>query len=196
MKKDFDILPHTADIKIRAYGKTLEEFFRNALVGMFKAIGPKIDQSYGAGVSTLPGDFKVEVGRKIELEAIDYEVLLVNFLSEALYLSDVNNEAYLDAKIEKIELCKTHDEIYGQKDDKANYQINYKVSCQEPCQEPFQENFQENCQENFSKVKIKALIFGTPVKGFEVVEIKAVTYNDLKLENIDGVWQSDIVFDI
>ena len=41
MKKDFEFLPHTADLKIRAYGNTLEELFCHALIGMFQAIGPK-----------------------------------------------------------------------------------------------------------------------------------------------------------
>ena len=41
MTKDFESIPHTADIKIRVYGNTLAELFRNALAGMFQSTGPK-----------------------------------------------------------------------------------------------------------------------------------------------------------
>ena len=39
--KDFEMVPHTADIKIRAYGNTMEELFRHALQGMFQSIRPQ-----------------------------------------------------------------------------------------------------------------------------------------------------------
>ena len=39
--KDFEMVPHTADIKIRAYGHTMEELFRHALQGMFQSIRPQ-----------------------------------------------------------------------------------------------------------------------------------------------------------
>jgi len=34
--KSYELIDHTADIGIRAFGKTLEELFRNAAVGMFE----------------------------------------------------------------------------------------------------------------------------------------------------------------
>ena len=161
MKIGFEILPHTADIKIRVYGETLEELFVNAVIGMFQAIGPKID-----GCKILQDRVicdKLPVSRKIELEAIDAEVLLVKFLSEVLYLSDVNNEAYLGACVHELKLD----------------------SC---------ESGQKICKNG--RARICATLYGIKVQGFEVVEIKAVTYNDLNLKLIDGVWQTDIVFDI
>jgi SHS2 domain-containing protein len=33
----FEILEHKADLKIRVFGKTKEELFENAVVGMFEA---------------------------------------------------------------------------------------------------------------------------------------------------------------
>lgn len=91
--KRFDILPHTADFKIRVYGTTLPELFANACIGMFSCIGPqsKLCTQQGAEIicSTLPEQ------RTVEIKAMDKEMLLVDFLSEALYLSDVHNEAYL-----------------------------------------------------------------------------------------------------
>ena len=86
---------------------------------------------------------------EIKVEAIDRDALLVDFLSEALYLSDVNNEAYLDVEINEL-----------------------------------------------SDTTISATLRGIKITGFEVVEIKAVTHHDLKIKEIDGMWQVDIVFDI
>lgn len=145
--KDFELLPHTADLKIRAYGTTLKELFSNALKGMFTSIHPITSScSYIQERLVCPS---LPKEHSIELNAPDLESLLVNFLSEALYLSDLHNEAYLHADIE----------------------------------------FLDNNH-------IKATISGIAIEGFEVVEIKAVTYHDLKIEKANSMWQVDIVFDI
>jgi SHS2 domain-containing protein len=94
MDKDFEILPHTADLQIRAYGKNIKELFCNALKGMFSSLGPEV----------IP-DEKVEL-RTFDVSSGDRELLLVDFLSEALYLSDVYGEAYLDVEI--TEMSDTH----------------------------------------------------------------------------------------
>jgi SHS2 domain-containing protein len=70
----FEILEHTADVGIRALGATLEECFEQATWALAGIIG--IDR---------PGE-----GEDIEvaLEASDLEGLLVDWLSEVLYLHD------------------------------------------------------------------------------------------------------------
>jgi len=146
-KLDFEILPHTADIKIRAYGKNKKELFRNALIGMFQSIHPII-----AGCKTENNRVVCDALPEhhiIELKASDEESLLVDFLSEVLYLSDVHNEAYLDVTIDEL-----------------------------------------------TDTSIKATIHGIAVTGFEVVEIKAVTYHELVIKKDDGGWVAEIVFDI
>jgi SHS2 domain-containing protein len=145
--KDFEILPHTADLKLRAYGKTREELFRNALIGMFQSIGPQ-SKSCKHINDRLVCD-KLPQTRTINIVSPDNTLLLIDFLSEALYLSDVYNEAYLDVTID--ELNDTH---------------------------------------------VKATLHGIVVDRFDVVEIKAVTYHDIHIKQINGIWQADIVFDI
>ncbi len=145
--KDFEILPHTADLKIRVYGKTVKELFCNALIGMFQSIGPKSSAcTYQNDRIVCP---ELPISHEVELTSIDYDILLVDFLSEALYLSDVNDEAYLDATIEYLE-----------------------------------------------ETKIKAILHGIKIDTFEVVEIKAVTFHGLDIHQENGIWQTDIVFDI
>lgn len=97
-KKDFEVLSHKADLKIRAYGKDLKELFRNALRGMFLSIGPIIEEHD----ETEGGSNNEQCWREIDISAPDCELLLVDFLSEALYLSSVNKEAYLDIEISEI----------------------------------------------------------------------------------------------
>ena len=96
MKKEYEVLPHTADLQIRVYGKDLKELFRNAVRGMFDSIHPEFDPEFKG---------REKNRRKIEVESHDLEALLVDFLSEALYLSDVHGEAYLDVEI--LEMSKT-----------------------------------------------------------------------------------------
>ena len=92
MNKDigFEILPHTADFRMRIYGKTLEELFTNGLIGMFIAMHPFYKKPHK------------EAKREIVASAAKTEYLLINFLSECLYLSDAYNEAYDNITIQSL----------------------------------------------------------------------------------------------
>ncbi len=145
--KDFEFIPHTADIKIKVYGTTLEQLFKNALVGMFQAVGPKIKECKKVNNRVVCDE--LPKNRSINLNSIDKEALLVDFLSEAVCLSDIHDEAYFDVTINEL-----------------------------------------------TDTSITATLHGIKVQGFDVVEIKAVTYHELNIQNIDGIWQTYIVFDI
>ena len=145
--KDFESVPHTADLKIRVCGKDLKTLFINALIGMFQSIKPQIEGcSYINERIVCPS---LPIKHEIEINSVDRNALLVDFLSDALYLSDVHNEAYLNAVIHEL-----------------------------------------------SDTYLKATLEGIAVQGFEVVEIKAVTYHDLDIHQVNNHWQTDIVFDI
>ena len=77
--KKFEIIDHTADIGLIAWGKSIEELFANAALGMFHIIANQKD------LENAKRDFEEEVN----VEAIDYEALLVNWLNELLYLFEV-----------------------------------------------------------------------------------------------------------
>jgi len=74
--KEFEILEHTADIGIAAYGKNKKEIFINAAKGMFEII---------AGETK---NLKENFYDKIELEADNLEGLLFAWLNELLYISE------------------------------------------------------------------------------------------------------------
>jgi SHS2 domain-containing protein len=107
-QKNYEYFDHTADIGIRAYGKTLNEAFENAALAMFDTI-------------TVIENI-TEVGEyKIQLASNDLEQLLVDWLSELLYVHetervllcrfkvDVDHEKYklvANAYGEKLDLSK------------------------------------------------------------------------------------------
>ena len=78
--KKFEILEHKADLKIRVFGKDLRELFLNAIVGMFEEAGYESEGE--------------EIKREIKISSLDLPSLLVDFLSEVLYLCEVNREVY------------------------------------------------------------------------------------------------------
>lgn len=81
----FKILPHTADLKLEVFGKDAQDLFKNAMTGMFEAAG-------------YCGKEGKEVKRKIKCEGMDLASLLVSFLDEVLYLSEVYEEVYHEVK--------------------------------------------------------------------------------------------------
>ena len=130
----YEILEHPADLKIRSYGKEMAEVFSNMLAGMSKSCRSELT--------------KEKVNREIKIEAPDRESLLVNFLSEALSLADINKEVYLKAKFNQL---------------KDNY--------------------------------LEAKLEGYKIKSKEL-EIKAVTWHDLKIEKKDNLLEATVLFDI
>ena len=101
MDKKFEVLPHTADFKLRAYGKDEEELFSHAVQGMFESLSPVWQEE--------------TVERSITVESSDIELLLVDFLSEALYFSDVYKEAYDKCVIEEISHTCVKGVLHGKK---------------------------------------------------------------------------------
>ena len=101
--KEFEILEHTADIGIAAYGKTKREVFINAAKGMFEII---------AGENkTLKENFC----DKIKLEADNLEGLLFAWLSELLYLSETKLVVLNKFEIKDLSNNKIEAEVGGAK---------------------------------------------------------------------------------
>ncbi|AKB52727.1 Archease [Methanosarcina barkeri str. Wiesmoor] len=87
--KQYEYLDHTADIKFQAYGKTREEVFENAALAMFNVI---ID------TKKISGD----TAREIFLKSPDLESLLVDWLSELLYLFEVDEIVFREFRVDNI----------------------------------------------------------------------------------------------
>jgi len=97
----YEILGHTADVRLRIGSETLEELFRDALLGMMEIA--KSDQKTNAERTT----------RTIALEASDQTALLVDFLNEVLFQSHVNKEIYTGVTFTKFQEKSLGAEIEG-----------------------------------------------------------------------------------
>ncbi len=85
----YEFLYHIADAKFRAFGLTLEEAFENAGLALFNVM---IDTS----------NLKASEERRVELTSPDIKMLLVDWLSELLYLFEVDEIIFSEFRIEKI----------------------------------------------------------------------------------------------
>ena len=72
----YEQLEHTADVMIKAYGRTLEECYGNAAYALFNTM---------VDATTIVPSQEIDIIQ----EGHDYESLLYNFLSEFLYVHDV-----------------------------------------------------------------------------------------------------------
>ncbi|MDD5680803.1 MAG: archease [Candidatus Omnitrophica bacterium] len=85
----FEVVDHTADIGIKAYGNTLKELFENAAFGMFNII---------ADLEGIKSSTEVE----IKAEAIDKEELLISWLEELLYNFYTKNMIFSEFNITEL----------------------------------------------------------------------------------------------
>lgn len=108
--KKYEILEHTADLKIRAFGKTKEELFLNMAQGMQAALRPKIKNKISPPKAGPPLVEKIKI---IKVKSANLETLLVDFLSEILYLIQVNKEVYDEIKFLKFSDAEIKTEISG-----------------------------------------------------------------------------------
>lgn len=136
----FETLEHTADIYLVSYGNTLAEAYANAAYGMFCQI---------AKVEGLTATLTVPV----EVEAGDREQLVVHWLSELLYLHEVEKLIFLDAAV--TELSETR--LVG---------------------------------------AAQARLLAEVDPDRLLTPIKAVTYHQLRVRQINGHWRIDVVLDI
>lgn len=84
--KAYEIIEHTADIGVKAYGNTLSEAFSHAAQGMFDII---TDTSQIESKGTY----------RIELSAETLEELLVDWLGELLFLQGARNLVFGDFNV-------------------------------------------------------------------------------------------------
>jgi SHS2 domain-containing protein len=107
--KKYEILEHKADLKIRTFGKTKEELFLNMMIAMLESMKPE--------------GLKGKAKREIKTESNNLSTLLVDFLSEVLYLSQVNEEIYKDIKFKKLTDKELKGELIGQKFERIGLDI-------------------------------------------------------------------------
>jgi SHS2 domain-containing protein len=138
--KKYEILEHPAELRIRIFGRTIEELFSNAALVMADTLSPSANRQAQSGKK-----------EKIKIQSPDINSLLVDFLSEILAKSQINKTVYQVSSI--------------------RYQVLDKQAV------------------------LEAQLVSFSVDHFDE-DIKAVTYQDLNIQKIDGIWQTILVFDI
>ena len=110
MEKDFEIINHTADVGIVAYGADMSQAFANAARALFSLI-------------TELDDVAEVLHRDVELTAPDEEGLLVEWLNELIYLFDTENILFKRFDIIQLNNTQLKARSYGEKVDKSKHKL-------------------------------------------------------------------------
>ena len=110
MGKDFEIIDHTADVGIAAYGADVSQAFANAARALFSLI-------------TELDDVAEVLHRDVELTAPDEEGLLVEWLNELIYLFDTENIIFKRFDITQLNHTQLKARSYGEKVDKSKHKL-------------------------------------------------------------------------
>lgn len=108
--KNFEVIDHTADVGILAYGESLEEVFANAAYGMTSII---------ADVEKINDVTKLE----ISADAFCQDELLVTWLNELLYLFDVEFLLFSRFDIHELTEGNIRATAYGEKVDPLRHNL-------------------------------------------------------------------------
>ncbi len=143
-KAGFEFKDHTADVQVRSWGSSLEEAFSQTAYSLMATITPDLKK------------ITPKVERELTVEAEDKEALLFDFLSEFLYIFDVDELVFNQIYVRSIE--------------------------------KFNDNY-----------KLRATLIGEKfdLDKHEIgIEVKAITYSFLNIEEKQDTTIIDIVFDI
>ena len=110
MEKEFEIVNHTADVGVIAYGADINEAFANAAKALFSLI-------------TELDDVEEVVHRDIELTAPDQESLLVEWLNELIYLFDAENIIFKRFDVTRLSQTHLKARSYGHKVDSSKHKL-------------------------------------------------------------------------
>lgn len=108
--KKFEVIEHTADMGIKAYGKDLSELFTNAAYGM-------------ASLITDLEKVNPKDSKDISLQAENREELLVSWLNEIIYLSASKSMLFSRFEVSEIDERHLKAKIFGEGFDTTRHQI-------------------------------------------------------------------------
>lgn len=86
----FEYIDHTADVQARCYGFSLEQAFEQTAYSLMMTISPNLEK------------IQILEKKEITIKSEDKEALLFDFLSEFLYIFDVEGLLFSQIIVEKI----------------------------------------------------------------------------------------------
>ena len=137
--KKYETFDHTADVGIRAFGRTVEEVFVNAAYALF-------DQW------TDLRKVREKISQEISVQGADREDLLIRWLGELLFLGESRGYLFKEFTIRRLDSTSL-------------------------------------------KAVARGEIFDPSRHRFKT-EIKAVTYHQVEVKEVDGKWEGRVIFDI
>lgn len=90
-QKPFEILTHTSDIAIRVRGLDMAELLRNAAMGLYCVV---LEED---------SDVRPTITRRLSLESVDTDTLLVDWINELIYMIDAEQLLFSVFEFDKIE---------------------------------------------------------------------------------------------
>lgn len=102
--RKFEILPHTADLRIKIVGDNLIELFVAGIEGMAEVLNSRACRSQ-----------ELELIKTITLSSADQTALLIDFLSEVLTVSQTQKIVVCSALVKKISETEITAELFGTK---------------------------------------------------------------------------------
>jgi len=99
--KHYELIAHTADVRLKLEASTLEELFEAALLGMAELIKPE----------ACPKTCHLK--NEINLSCVDPIALLVDFLSEVLTLTQTDKVIYCKIEFKKLTETELNATIFG-----------------------------------------------------------------------------------
>jgi SHS2 domain-containing protein len=89
-KAGFEFKDHTADVQVESWGETLEEAFSQTAYGLMTTISPNLEL------------IELKIERNLIIQAEDLEALLFDFLSEFLFIFDVDELIFRKIEVNSI----------------------------------------------------------------------------------------------
>jgi SHS2 domain-containing protein len=102
----YEVLEHTADVGLKAYGATLPELFVNAARGMI-------------ALALEPQEVRPAQCRPLTARGEDREELIVHFLSEILYALDAEGWQFSEFRIRTLEATAIEAEGWGERAERS-----------------------------------------------------------------------------
>lgn len=109
-KKGFEIIDHTADVGVIAYGADLKQLFTNAALALFSLV-------------TEPESIRQELQRDVKIISEDKDSLLVEWLNELIYLFDAEHILFSRFDIERLTNDGLKASCYGENIDPLRHKI-------------------------------------------------------------------------
>jgi SHS2 domain-containing protein len=110
MKRAFEILDHTADVGIVAYGRDIEELFCNAALALFSLI-------------TEPGSIQEKSHLHLKVSSDERDSLLVEWMNELIYCFDTKHFLFNRFDIESLTQNELKATCHGEDFDPMKHKI-------------------------------------------------------------------------